>query len=178
MTHVHVAAERNSSNAMERMPNRVNKRIAACLFTAGWLVFFINAKAQVITDTFPRTGNLVRKDVRLDVLGRKMAEYNEGLAQRTQLVSGFRLLLMKTTDRDAVMKLRSTLLQEYPDQKNYLVFTAPYIQLKFGNFITRADAEKMRKELLDQQLVSGNVYILNEKVEQKPLDKNAAAGEE
>jgi hypothetical protein len=160
------------------MPNRYAKKVITYLSTVGAFMFCFNAEAQTITDTLKRTGNRIQKDLRLDVLGRKMAEYNEGLAQRTQLVSGFRLLLMKTTDRDAVMKLRSTLLQEYPDQKNYLVFTAPYIQLKFGNFITRADAEKMRKALLDQQLVSGNVYILNEKVEQKPVDKNTVVGEE
>jgi hypothetical protein len=85
---------------------------------------------------------------------------------------------MKTSDRDAVMKLRTLLLQEYPEHKNYVVFIAPSLKLKFGNFANRADAEKMRKQLLDQKLVSGNIYILSEQVEMKPVDKNPLSKEE
>lgn len=137
-----------------------------------WMSFFSSAEGQTISDTLESTRNVIQKDKRLDLLGEKMREYNEGLSQRTQLVNGFRLLLMKSSDRDAVMKLRTKLLQEYPEHKNYVVFIAPSLKLKFGNFSNRADAEKMRKQLLDQKLVSGNIYILNEQVEIKPVDKN------
>lgn len=173
-----VAVVRNSNNAMEKMPemNRIWAIKLICLFCL--IHFFSITEGQKVVDTLVTTGNVIHKDKRLDLLGKKMREYNEGLSYRTQLVKGFRLLLLKTTDRDAVMKLRARLLQEYPDHKNYLVFTAPSLKLKFGNFTNKEEAEKMRKQLLDQNFVSGNIYLLNEQVELKPVDKNLESKED
>jgi hypothetical protein len=47
-----------------------------------------------------------------------------------------------------------------------------------GNFIDKAEAEKIRKQLTDANIINGNIYLLNEKVEQKPVDKNAVPVEE
>jgi hypothetical protein len=157
---------------MEKMLNQFKNKSTKWVCLLSMILFFSSVEAQTITDTLESTGNVVFKDKRLDLFGKKMKEYNEGLSQRTQLVNGFRLLLMKTTDREAVMKLRARLLQDYPEHKNYVVFVAPSLKLKFGNFASRADAEKMRKQLMDQNLVSGNIYILGEQVEIKPADKN------
>jgi hypothetical protein len=173
-----VVVVRNSNNAMEKMLDLFPNKAIKLICVLSWMCFFTSAEGQTITDTLESTHNIVQKDKRLDLLGAKMREYNEGLSQRTQLVNGYRLLLMKTSDRDAVMKLRTLLLQEYPEHKNYVVFIAPSLKLKFGNFANRADAEKMRKQLLDQKLVSGNIYILSEQVEMKPVDKNPLSKEE
>jgi hypothetical protein len=72
------------------------------------------------------------------------------------------------------MKLRSTLLQQYPEHKLYMTFLAPYIKLKMGNFTDKAEAERIRKELQTLNIVTGNIYLLNEKIELKPVDKNVA----
>jgi hypothetical protein len=101
-----------------------------------------------------------------------MNEYNASLAFKTKMVDGFRLMLLKTADREEALKLRSNLLKLYPDQKLYMLFVSPNIKLKMGNYTDRAEAEKMRKLLLDQKIVSGNIYILPEKVEQKPSPKS------
>lgn len=110
----------------------------------------------------------VTKDQRIDLLGKKMAEYNESLANKTQMVKGFRLMLLSTTDRNQAIELRSTLMQQYPEQKVYMIFLSPYIKIKFGNFIEKEDAEKMRKELAAAKIVTGNIYVVPEMVEQKP----------
>ena len=107
-----------------------------------------------------------------------MAEYNESLAFKIQLVDGYRLMILNTTDRELALKVRSTMFQQFPDQKVYMTFLAPYIKLKVGNFIDKAEAEKLQQQLLDLKIVSGNIYILNEKVEQKPVDKSAIPIEE
>ena len=130
-----------------------------------------SAVAQ-IEDSVASINNIIHKDSRIDVLGRKMAEYNEGLALKVQMVNGYRLMLMNTTDREAAMKLRTTLLQQYPEHKLYMTFLAPYIKLKMGNFTDKAEAERIRNELQALNIVTGNIYLLNEKIELKPVDKN------
>ena len=129
--------------------------------------------AQVNTeDTVVIEKNIIHKDQRIDVLGNKMAEYNQALALKTKIVVGYRLMLLNTSDRALAMKIRSTLLQKYPEHKLYMSFLAPYIKLKMGNFIDKAEAEKVRKELQTQNIVTGNIYLVNEKIELKPADKN------
>ena len=130
------------------------------------------------TDTIVSASNIIHKDERIDLLGKKMAEYNESLAFKIQLVDGYRLMILNTTDRELALKVRSTMFQQFPDQKVYMTFLAPYIKLKVGNFIDKAEAEKLQQQLLDLKIVSGNIYILNEKVEQKPVDKSAIPTEE
>ena len=146
----------------------MNKFVYCFLFL---FMMGFSAVAQ-IEDSVASINNIIHKDARIDVLGKKMAEYNEGLALKVQMVNGYRLMLINTTDRDAAMKLRTTLLQQYPEHKLYMTFLAPYIKLKMGNFTDKAEAERIRNELQALNIVTGNIYLLNEKIELKPVDKN------
>lgn len=110
----------------------------------------------------------VIKDYRIDILGRKMAEYSESIVSGVRNAKGYRLMVLSTSDRNAAMQLRSQLLQQFPDQKVYMSFQSPYIKLKMGNFLEREDAEKFRKYLKTQDMVPGNIYILPEMVEVRP----------
>lgn len=125
---------------------------------------------SMVFDTLPNTGTLIYEDERIGVLGEKMAEYNLSLSKKTQIVSGYRLMMLNTTDRNQAMQLRSALLQKFPEQKVYTTFLAPYIKLKFGNFLTREEAESMKKNMEKMKLVEGNIYIISEKVEKKPTE--------
>lgn len=135
------------------------------------LLLLTTAKAFAQDDSALLGKVTVIKDYRIDILGRKMLEYNESIASGIRNAKGYRLMLMSTSDRSAAMRLRSQLLQLYPDQKVYMAFQSPYIKLKFGNFLEREDADKFRKLLVLQNLVNGNIYILPEIVEVKP-EKN------
>lgn len=135
--------------------------------------FSFAAGAQALKKDTLKNGRLIiEKDPRIDVLGEKMAEYNEALTRKTRMENGYRLMLLSSTDRDKVMALRTRLLQLYPDQKVYTVFQTPYIKLKFGNFLDKEEAEKMKKQLLSMKLVEGNIYVVPEKVEVKPDKKD------
>lgn len=136
------------------------------------LAFSTGLKAQ--DSIVPPKDFTVIKDERVDLLGKKMAEYNESLANKIQMVKGYRLMLLNTTDRALAMQVRSTLLQQYPDQKVYMTFLSPYIKLKFGNFLDKEEADKVRKQLIASKVVTGNVYLLPEMVEQKPEKQNGA----
>ena len=53
-----------------------------------------------------------------------------------------------------------------------MTFQAPFIKLKFGNFVEKADAEKYRDLLMKAKFITNNIYVVPEIVEVKP-DKNA-----
>jgi hypothetical protein len=108
-------------------------------------------------------------DPRIETLGNKMAEYNEALAaSAARIAKGYRLMVLSTSDRNEALNLRTRLLQLYPDQKVYMIFQSPYIKVKFGNFLDRNDAEKTKKQLNATKVVSGNIYVVAEKIEVKP----------
>lgn len=119
--------------------------------------------------------HIIKKDYRIDVLGKKMAEYNEAIASRPggiKMVRGYRLMILSTSDRNLAMGVRTKLLQQYPDQKVYMTFQSPYIKLKFGNYVEKGDAEKYRKQITTLGVVNNNIYLVPETVEVK-IDKNA-----
>ena len=130
------------------------------------------------TDSVVSASNIIHRDSRIDLLGKKMAEYNESLAFKIQIVDGYRLMVLNTTDRDLALKVRTILIQQFPDQKVYMVFLTPRIKLKMGNFINKEEAKKMQQQLIDMKIVPGNIFLLNEKVELKPSEKNSLPVEE
>jgi hypothetical protein len=134
--------------------------------------FVVNARAQVttITDTTNQGKITVFKDVRLDILAKKEAAFNEanGFSLGPRSAKGYRLMLLSTSDRPAAMRVRSQLLERFPEQKVYMSFQPPYIKLRFGNFLEKADAEKYKKEIIRSKLVTNNIYLLPETIEIKP----------
>lgn len=124
---------------------------------------------DTLTDT-PLFGKVtIENDSRLDVLETKMAEYNQSLLTRkTRTAQGYRLMLLSTSDRNQALNLRSSLIQQYPDQKVYMLFKSPFIKIKFGDYLEKKDADDMRKQLLKSGLVTGNIYIVPETIEVRP----------
>lgn len=133
-----------------------------------------SVKAQVLpADSMQYAKVIIKKDRRIDILGEKMYSYNDALKKNITSARGYRLMILSSNDRNLAMKLRSTLLQKYPDQKVYMVYQNPFIKLKMGNFVEKAEAENFKKQLMRQGLVPGNIYLLAEMVEIKPeLDED------
>ncbi len=119
-------------------------------------------------DSIVKPSIKITKDDRIDILGKKMAEYNESLALKIRMEKGYRLMLLNTTDRALAIQVRSKLLQQFPDQNVYMTFQSPYIKLKFGDYLEQEDAEKMRKQIADMKIIAGNIYVVPEMVEVKP----------
>lgn len=136
------------------------------------VLFSLNGFAQAtdLADTMNGGKVIVYKDSRLDILAKKEAAFNEanGYSLGPRSAKGYRLMLLSTNDRPAAMKLRAQLLQRFPEQKVYMSFQPPYIKLRFGNFVEKADADKYKKEITRTKLVTNNIYLLNETIEVKP----------
>lgn len=153
------------------------KQQAICFFII--LAFQADAQAQSI-DTLLASGHTIRKDLRLDLMAKKEASYYEALnASSNRTAKGYRLMILNTNDRNLALQVRSKLLQTYPDQKVYMSFQPPYIKLRFGNFLEKPDADKMRKDITARQIVTGNIYIVSETIEVKPeKSKETPTGKE
>ena len=121
-----------------------------------------------VTDTLVNGNVTVIKDPRIEILGNKMAEYYESLSHKTRMGQGYRLLVLNTNDRILAMNVRTQLLQLYPEHKLYTIFKSPFIRLKFGNFEDQEEAEKMKNQLLAAGIITGNIYVVPERIEIKP----------
>ena len=130
-------------------------------------LLYSNVNGQTINpDT---TGKVtVHRDPRLDILGSYEAEINKNtVGLGTKAAKGYRLLIVSSNDRNYAMKVRTALLQRYPEEKVYMTYQAPFIKLKFGNFISREDADRYRKMITSSKIVTTNVYLVPELVEVK-----------
>ena len=133
-------------------------------------LLYSNVNGQTINpDT---TGKVtVHRDPRLDILGNYEADINKNtVGLGTKAAKGYRLLIVSSNDRNYAMKVRTALLQRYPEEKVYMTYQAPFIKLKFGNFISREDADRYRKMITSSKIVTTNVYLVPELVEVK-VDK-------
>jgi hypothetical protein len=108
---------------------------------------------------------MVQKDPRLDILSAKQAQINKrtSLITSSGMIKGFRLQVVSTTNRDVALRTKADLLSRYPEHKAYLLFQSPYFKVRFGNFLKREDAEKMRK-LLNKQYPQG-VFVVEDGIE-------------
>ncbi len=154
---------------------------------------FLASKAQISLDTADGGTSVVIRDTRIAILENKLAAYNNTLTTANKiggkevthtsttgivLTQGYRLMVISTSDRDLAMKVRSKLFQTFPDQKPYMEFQMPNTKIKFGNFLDRGQAEKVKKQIIAMKLVPNNIYIISCMVEMKVEKKDTNADDE
>ena len=121
--------------------------------------------AQKLTDTALTAKVTVNKDPRLDILAKAEVDINN-MANR--FTKGYRLFVLKSNDQDYAMKVRAYLLQNFPDDNVIMSYQSPFIKMKFGDFVEKADAEKCRDLLMKSGIVTGNIYVVPDTIELKP----------
>jgi hypothetical protein len=115
----------------------------------------------------------INKDPRIDIIAKTQVDIvNIYIKRASRFTKGYRLFVLKTDDRDYAMKVRSYLLQNFPDEKVIMSFQAPFIKMKFGDFVEKADAERVKKQIMRGGVVTGGIYIVPDTIEVKP-DKDA-----
>jgi hypothetical protein len=134
----------------------------------------VTAKAQNAAPADSTTGKVtVIKDSRIDILAGKQASGGgsggaAGTNYGSRAAKGYRLMIINTNDRDLALKVRSQLLQRFPEQKVYMSFKPPYIQIKFGNFVEKGEADRYKTLVRKGGIVTTNIYAVPEIVEVKP----------
>ena len=113
------------------------------------------------------TSVTVHKDPRIDMLVKKQMQINEETTRDARRsVSGYRIQVVNTNDRNQALAAKTKVYQLYPELKVYLLYQAPYFRLRVGNFKTRPEAEPYFKTMSKQ--FQGNVTIVRDTIEVKP----------
>lgn len=134
------------------------KKIAAlCIVLAGALKAFAGGDTVI-----------VHKDSRLDVFSAKQAYVNKVSSRMTSsgLYKGYRIQVLSTRSRDDAYKTKAMLLQNFNDQKSYVLFQSPNFKVRVGNFTEKGDAEKFKKEIA--HLFKQNIYVVDDLIEYIP----------
>ena len=127
------------------------------------LVLFFSVLKTKAGDTI-----IVHKDSRIDILTAKQAAINKVTSRMGSngLFKGFRIQVLNSRSRDDAFKTKSTLLENFPDQKTYILYQSPYFKVRIGNFINRGDAENFSREL--SKYLSQPAYVIEDMVEYIP----------
>jgi len=126
-------------------------------------IFLMLVKVVCANDTV-----IVVKDARLDMLSSKQAQINRRSAMMTSggQYKGFRIQVLSSSNRDNAQKMKTDLMNKFPDYKSYILFQSPNFKVRIGNFLNREEAEKLRK-LLNKYFPQG-VYIVEDTIEYYP----------
>ena len=137
------------------------------LFTLNCLLSTLFAQLDSIKSKQKDT-IVITKDPRLDVLTQKQAMINKRSKMMTSsgLYRGYRIQLLNSNNRNLAFKLKYDLLSAYPDQKAYVSYQAPYFKVRFGNFLHRDEAEKMKKQL--SKTYPSGLFIVDDSIEYTP----------
>lgn len=135
------------------------------------IIISASAFAQVNDSVGADIPVVIHKDSRIDILQKKQLELNTNyLKVVARSAMGYRLQVLSTNDRVLAMKTRTDLLQKFPEQKNYMIYQAPYVKLRFGNFRTKDEAEIYRKQI-SKMLNGATIYLIEERIEVKGDNK-------
>jgi hypothetical protein len=111
---------------------------------------------------------IVHKDPRIDVLAEKQIAINKVTSKMGSngLFKGYRLQVLNTRSRDDAFKTKAMLLENFPDEKVYVLYQSPYFKVRIGNFITRDEAEDFKNQLSSHY--SQPVYVIDDLIEYIP----------
>lgn len=138
------------------------------LLILSFIFFSYSCIAQSSIDSVQENKVVVFKDYRLGILARKEAELNTALLKlQARTAKGYRLMVLNTSDKDYAFKVRTELLQKFPEQKPYMWFANPYIRIKFGNFRTKEEADVYKRQI-SKMLSGATIYYLHETIEVDP----------
>lgn len=123
------------------------------------------------TTLFANDTVIVHKDPRLDILTTKQVAINKLTSKMTSsgMFKGYRIQVLNTRSRDEAFNTKANLLQNFADQKAYVLYQSPYFKVRIGNFLERADAEKFKIQLT--RIYHQSVYVIADIIEYTPKEE-------
>ena len=134
----------------------------SCKSLAVLILFFTSVHTKA-ADTI-----IVHKDSRIDVLTAKQIAINKVTVHlgSNGLFKGYRLQVLNTRSREEAFRQKAVLLENFPDEKAYVLYQSPYFKVRVGNFLNRSDAESFSKEV--STYLSQPAYIVDDMIEYIP----------
>ena len=127
------------------------------------LVSFVVVDSYASGDTI-----IVHKDPRLDIFTAKQAYVNKLTAHMSSSgqFRGYRLQVLSTRSREEAFSTKANLLQQFPDQKAYILYQSPNFKVRIGNFPNRQDADAFKKTL--SKVYSQPAYLVEDIIDYTP----------
>lgn len=125
------------------------------LFAISLLGMFITAtelKAQINVNCDPQVENM-------------MQVFKNANVKETK-IEGYRIQIVQTSDRDKVRKLKTELLQDFPDMRVYETYEAPFFKLRTGNFTSRYEAYQVLVQLKEK---FNGIFIVPDDIKESEL---------
>lgn len=142
------------------------KKFAVIIFICfGPVVLKAQTTLKTDTTATPVSKVTITKDPRIDLLAKAELDMNN---RAKRFVKGYRLFVLKSSDRAYAMRVRTYLLQTFPGENVFMTWQSPFIKMKFGDFEDKADAEKAKKQIERDAVVTGGVYVVPDTIELKP----------
>jgi len=117
---------------------------------------------QNVFDPIPKTTVIID-----DILKTKQLDLLDSLNQKNQKIKvGFRLQLFETISKDIADEERLS-FQKVLNDTVYVVFEAPLYRLQVGDFFTRKEAEKKRRNLVKNGYK--NIWIVKSRIRNRTL---------
>ncbi len=125
-----------------------------------------NTNTTATPTSFSGPSVIVHKDPRIDALVKKQADINVAVKKTSGYTTrGYRLMVINTNNREEAVAAKTKIYTYFPELKAYLLYQAPYFKLKAGNFKSRDEAEKYRKNM--NVLFPKGVFIIGDTIEIK-----------
>ena len=112
---------------------------------------------------------VIVKDHKLDLLLQKQEELNKKVyVENNRTGAGYRILVLSTNDRKQALDVKTRLMRDFPEQKTYLIYQSPNYKIQIGNFRSREDADKLRKQVT--KIYPKGVIVIPSMIETRPED--------
>jgi len=89
------------------------------------------------------------------------------IEKRNDKINGYRIQICQDANKAIVDRSRDKFLKLYPLTDTYITFENPHFTLKVGDFRSRDDAEKIKREIFGEFVIS---VVQNEKVNLPRID--------
>jgi len=137
-----------------------------------WVLVCISLLHVLISLAQFDTGKVeVIKDPRIDLLVKKQAQINRVAVFKNSRgeFKGYRIMIMNTNNRDLAYKTRAEILRYYPEFNVYMTYQSPYYKIKMGDFLKKADADKLKKDLAS--MFPQGTFVMQDIIKLSPEDE-------
>ena len=114
------------------------------LFSFFLSILYYDVRAQqIVPDTNAGKVEII-KDAQIDDIIKKKIELNKKIEGK---VSGYRVQIHFSADRNKAKEIKSNFLLKYPDVATYEIYQQPNFKIRVGDFKNKLDAYRFLKQI-------------------------------
>jgi hypothetical protein len=113
-------------------------------------ILFLVFSVTIVTSCYAQRNSSIGS---IDVLADSRIQNLVALEKSIDEMSGYRLQICFDSDKTVIDEARNRFLKLYPLVATYVEFEAPHFNLKVGDFRTRLEAEKIKRNIFGEFVI-------------------------